>query len=114
MQYRGLCHLLHLTYLFLNNFYKSFFLLQKKDRDLKLKNNYSKSKKIIRFLKAKLTTTNDGKIELEVLKGQESFRIKSFVESNVWGLFKYGQSDFKKGELIDCYPPIGSNINIFK
>ena len=80
----------------------------------KLKNDYFKSKKIIRFLKAKLTSTNDGKIELQVLKGQESFRIKSFVESNVWGLFKDGQSIFKKGELIDCYSPIGSNINIFK
>jgi len=80
----------------------------------KLKNNYSKSKKIIRFLKARLTSTNDGKIEIQVLKGQESFRIKSLVESNVWGLFKYGQSNFKKGELIDCYSPIGSNINIFK
>jgi len=80
----------------------------------KLKNNYSKRKKIIRFLKARLTSTNDGKLEIQVLKGQESFRIKSFVESNVWGLFKYGQSNFKKGELIDCYSPIGSNINIFK
>jgi molybdopterin molybdotransferase len=80
----------------------------------KLKNDYSKSKKIIRFLKAKLTSTNDGNFELQVLKGQESFRIKSFVESNVWGLFKDGQSKFKKGELIDCYSPIGPNINIFK
>ena len=80
----------------------------------KLKNDYSKSKKIIRFIKAKLTSTNDGKLEIHVLKGQESFRIKSFVESNVWGLFKYGQSHFKKGELIDCYSPIGSNANIFK
>ena len=80
----------------------------------KLKNNYSKSKKVIRFLKAQLTATNDGKLEIQVLKGQESFRIKSFVESNVWGLFKDGQSNFKKGELIDCYSPIGSNINIFK
>jgi molybdopterin molybdotransferase len=80
----------------------------------KLKNNYSKNKKIIRFLKAKLTSTKDGKLELEILKGQESFRIKSFVQSNVWGLFKDGQSKFKKGELIDCYSPIGSNINIFK
>ena len=80
----------------------------------KLKNNYSKSKKIVRFLKAKLTSTNDGKIELEVLEGQESFRIKSFVASNVWGLFKDGKSKFKKGELIDCYSPIGPNINIFK
>ena len=80
----------------------------------KLKENYSKSKKIIRFSKARLTSTNDGKLELTVLKGQESFRIKSFVDSNVWGLFKDGQSKFKKGELIDCYSPIGSNINIFR
>ena len=79
----------------------------------KLKDNYTKSKKIIRFLKARLTSTNDGKLEIEVLKGQESFRIKSFIESNVWGLFKDGQSNFKKGELIDCYSPIGSNKNIF-
>ena len=80
----------------------------------KLKNDYSKNKKIIRFIKARLTSTNDGKLELQALKGQESFRIKSFVEANVWGLFKDGQSKFKKGELIDCYSPIGSNINIFK
>jgi len=89
-------------------------VMNEKPFKAKLKNNYSKSKKIIRFLKAKLTSTNDGKIEIQVLKGQESFRIKSFVESNVWGLFKDGQSYFKKGELIDCYSPIGSNINIFK
>ena len=80
----------------------------------KLKNDYSKNKKIIRFIKKRLTSTNDGKLELQALKGQESFRIKSFVEANVWGLFKDGQSKFKKGELIDCYSPIGSNINIFK
>ena len=88
--------------------------LNEKPFKAKLKNDYSKSKKIIRFLKAKLTSTNDGKLELELLKGQESFRIKSFVASNVWGLFKDGQSKFKKGELIDCYSLVGPNINIFK
>ncbi|MDC3355264.1 molybdopterin molybdotransferase MoeA [Candidatus Pelagibacter sp.] len=80
----------------------------------KLKSDYSKNKKIIRFIKARLTSTHDGKLELQALKGQESFRIKSFVEANVWGLFKDGQSKFKKGDLIDCYSPIGPNINIFK
>ena len=80
----------------------------------KLKNDYSKSKKIVRFLKAKLTSTQNGKLEIQVLKGQESYKIKSFVESNVWGLFKDGQSNFKKGELIECYSSILSNINIFK
>ena len=76
----------------------------------KLKNNYSKNKKIIRFLKAKLTSTNNGILEIEVLKGQESFRIKSFVEANVWGLFKDDKANFKKGELIECYSPIGPNM----
>ena len=89
-------------------------VMNEKPFKAKLKNDYSKSKNIVRFLKAKLTSTNDGKLEIQVLKGQESFRIKSFVESNVWGLFKYGQSHFKKGELIDCYSPICSNVNIFK
>ena len=76
----------------------------------KLKNNFSKRKNLTRFLKAKLTSTNDGILEIEVLKGQESFRIKSFVESNVWGFFEDRRSDFKKGELIDCYSPIGPNM----
>ena len=79
-----------------------------------LKNSFSKRKNLTRFLKARLTSTNDGKLEIYALKGQESFKIKSFVESNVWGLLKYGQSDFKKGDFIDCYSPVGSNINIFK
>ena len=47
------------------------------------------------------------------MKGQESFRIKSFVKSNVWGVFEAGQSTFKKGQPIDCYNPLGSNKNIF-
>ena len=76
----------------------------------KLKDDYSKNKKIIRFLKAKLTSTNNGILEIEVLKGQESFRIKSFVEANVWGLFKDDKANFKKGELIECYSPIGPNM----
>ena len=80
----------------------------------RLKNSFTKSEKLTRFLKARLTSTKNGNLEVQVLKGQESFRIKSFVESNIWGLFKQGQSKSKKGELIECYSPIGSNINIFK
>ncbi len=68
-----------------------------------LKNNFSKKKNFTRFAKSKLNTTKNGKIEVEVLQGQESFRIKSFVKSNIWALLPSGKSKFKKGEIVDCF-----------
>ena len=79
----------------------------------KLKNKFKKKKNFTRFLKGKLTSTNNGSLQVEILQGQESFRIKSFVKSNVWGVFKAGQSIFKKSQLIECHFPIISNKNIF-
>ena len=74
-----------------------------------LKNNFIKKKNFTRFAKSKLNTTNNGKIEVEILKGQESFRIKSFVKSNIWTLLPAGKSKFKKGEIVDCFFPNHSN-----
>jgi len=74
-----------------------------------LKNNFSKKKNFTRFAKSKLNTTKNGKIEVEVLKGQESFRIKSFVKSNIWALLPAGKSKFKKGEILNCFLPNHSN-----
>ena len=68
-----------------------------------LKSEFVKKKKFTRFAKSKLNTTKNGKLEVEVLKGQESFRIKSFVKSNIWALFPAGKSKFKKGEVVDCF-----------
>ena len=70
-----------------------------------LKNNFLKKKNFTRFAKSKLNTTKNGKIEVEILKGQESFRIKSFVKSNIWALLPAGKSKFKKGEIVDCFFP---------
>ena len=42
-----------------------------------LKNYYEKNKKVTRFIKSKLITTQNGKLEVELLPGQESFRINS-------------------------------------
>ena len=78
-----------------------------------LKKNFEKKKKFTRFLKAKLNSTKNGNLEVEILSGQESFKIKSFVKSNVWAILKSGKSLFKKGQLIDCFSPIFSNKNIF-
>ena len=76
----------------------------------KLINKFIKNKYITRFVKSRLTSTSDGNLIIEVLSGQESYKIKSFVQSNVWGVFEYGKSGFKKGDLIDCYSPIGPNM----
>ncbi|MDB2474345.1 molybdopterin molybdotransferase MoeA [bacterium] len=70
-----------------------------------LKNNFIKKKEFTRFAKSKLNTTNNGKIEVEILKGQESFRIKSFIKSNIWTLLPAGKSKFQKGEIVDCFFP---------
>ena len=72
-----------------------------------LKKKYSKKKEFTRFIKSKIFINKKGTIEVEVLKGQESFRIKSLIKSNNWAIFKSGKENFKKGELIDCFKPLG-------
>jgi molybdopterin molybdotransferase len=68
-----------------------------------LKNQFLKKINFTRFAKGKLNTTINGKMEAEVLKGQESFRVQSFIKSNIWILFPSGKSKFKKGDVVDCF-----------
>ena len=75
-----------------------------------LKNDFKKKKNFTRFIKSKLRTTKNGKLEVELLQGQESFRINSFVKSNVWAVLPRGQSKFKKGQIIHCFLPNHPNI----
>ena len=78
----------------------------------KLKNSFIKKKEFTRFVKSKLSTTKDGKLEVEILKGQESFRIKSFIQSNIWVMLPSGKVKFKKGEIVDCFFPNHSNKSL--
>ena len=78
----------------------------------KLQQSYSKKKDATRFAKCKLTSRPNGTLTVEVLQGQESFKIKSLVSSNIWALFPSGKSQFKKGEIIDCYFPNYSNASL--
>ena len=74
-----------------------------------LKKPFKKKINFTRFVKSKINTTKNGKIEIEILKGQESFKIQSFIKSNVWTLLPSGKSKFKKGDIVDCYFPNHSN-----
>ncbi len=70
-----------------------------------LKNTFIKRLSFTRFVKSKISTTKNGNVEVEILKGQESFKIKSFIKSNTWTLLPSGKSKFKKGEIVDCFFP---------
>ena len=70
-----------------------------------LKANFEKKRDITRFIKSKINTTKNGKLEVNLLPGQESFRINSFVKSNMWATLPHGKSKFKKGQVIDCFFP---------
>ncbi len=74
-----------------------------------LKNEFKKKKDFTRFVKSKLSTTKNGKLEVRILKGQESFRIKSFIQSNIWVMLPSNKEIFKKGEIVDCFFPNQSN-----
>ena len=70
-----------------------------------MKNSFIKKINFTRFVKSKIYTTKNGKIETEILKGQESFKIKSFIQSNIWVILPSGKSKFKKGDVVECYLP---------
>ena len=74
-----------------------------------LKNQFIKNKNFTRFVKSKVDTTKEGKIKVEILKGQESFRIHSFIKSNIWTILPSGKSRFKKNEVVDCFLPNSPN-----
>ena len=70
-----------------------------------LKSGFIKKINFTRFVKSKINTTKNGSVEVKILKGQESFRIQSFIKSNIWTLLPSGKSNFKKGEIVDCFFP---------
>ena len=72
----------------------------------KLINEYSKQEKFTHFVRSLMTINDQGLIELEVLQGQQSNKIKSFVQANCWGIFSEDKEKFKSGDFIDWMPLI--------
>ena len=89
--------------------FNSLGLTSEKPIIAKLKNKFSKKKNFTRFIKGRITFSKKGYAEFEVFKGQESYKIYPFTKSNVWGVFKEGVSNFKKGSYVECYSSSGIN-----
>ena len=79
---------------------------KEKSRKAKLLNKYTKQKNFNHFLRCKVTVNVKGICQIKILQDQQSNRLKSFTESNSWGIFPYGKENFKPGDFVDWLPLI--------
>ena len=85
---------------------KSLGMEAEKKFTAQLINKYSKFKNFTHFVRCFMKINNKGLVQLEVLQGQQSNRIKSFVQANCWGIFPEDKNEFKKGDIINWVPLI--------
>ena len=72
----------------------------------KLKNEYNKMKNSTHFTRCSMTIDDKGFSNVEVLQGQQSNRMKSFVNANCWGIFNEGKEKFIPGDFVEWVPLI--------
>jgi molybdopterin molybdotransferase len=87
----------------------SLGMMKEKKFKAKLINKYTKRENFTHFARCLMSISDQGIIELEVLQGQQSNRIKSFVQANCWGIFPRGKEQFKSGDFIEWVPLIPSS-----
>ncbi len=69
-----------------------------------LKNDFSKESLFRFFQKAHCKHNKEGRLTVEILPGQESFKIKPMLDQNCWAIVpEYGLS-LNAGSMIDIYP----------
>ena len=88
---------------------KSLGMPKEKKFKAKLINKYSKKENFTHFARCSININGQGLAELEVLQGQQSHRIKSFVKANCWGIFQEGKKEFKPGDFVEWMPLIPSS-----
>ena len=87
----------------------SLGMLKEKKFKARLINKYSKRKNFTHFARCLINVNAKGLGELQVLQGQQSHRIESFVKANCWGIFPDGKEQFKSGDIIEWVPLIPSS-----
>jgi len=87
----------------------SLGMLKEKKFKAKLINKYSKQKNFTHFARCLINVNAKGLGELQVLQGQQSHRVETFVKANCWGIFPSGKDKFKSGDIIEWVPLIPSS-----
>ena len=67
-------------------------------------NTLEKGTQLCFFAKARATVNANAELEVELLPGQESFKIAPLVVANCWAIIESGRSAVVAGELIDIAP----------
>ena len=80
----------------------------KKEKKFKAKllNTYIKQKNFNHFLRCTMDVNKKGVCQIKILPNQQSNKLKSFTESNCWGIFPEGKDKFKQGDFIEWLPLI--------
>jgi len=80
----------------------------KKEKKFKAKllNTYIKQKNFNHFLRCTMDVNEKGVCQIKILPNQQSNKLKSFTESNCWGIFPEGKDKFKQGDFIEWLPLI--------
>lgn len=83
----------------------------KKEKKFKAKliSKYVKQKNFTHFLRCTLSINSRGVCVIKILKNQQSNKLKSFTESNCWGIFPEGINKFKQGDFVEWIPLIPSS-----
>ena len=69
----------------------------------RLKTSHYKSHPYRFFAKASAAQSKTG-LEVEILKGQQSFKMKPILEANCWAIVEENQLELDSGETIEIYP----------
>jgi molybdopterin molybdotransferase len=78
---------------------------QDSPRRMPLFNAYSKKPRLRFHLKSRLRIDAQGQLSVEVLGGQESYRIRPLADANVWTIVPADVDTLPAGALVDVYGP---------
>jgi molybdopterin molybdotransferase len=78
-------------------------LPQEKPRRVPLFSAYSKKPRLRFHLKSRLRINDHGHLAIEVLEGQESYRIRPLSDANAWAVVPADADTLAAGSLVDVY-----------
>jgi molybdopterin molybdotransferase len=67
-------------------------------------NSFSKKLGLHMILKGRLEYWEDGSVTVDILEGQESFRVSPFLSMNCWIHVSEDQAMIKSGDVVEAYP----------